>query len=73
MNLLSILSGVLKLANLIAGFVKDEQLMDAGEQKQIAKSLAQVVVATDTARLVDEEVSAMTDEQVDAALEGDFR
>jgi hypothetical protein len=70
---LSILSGVLKLANIIAGLMKDRQLLDAGEKKAIAKSLLAVADAVGVSKAVEDEIAAMTDEQVDAALEGDFR
>jgi hypothetical protein len=70
---LSILSGVLKLAKFIAGLMKDRQLLDAGEQKAIAKSLLAVADAVGVSKAVEDEIAAMTDEQVDAALEEDFR
>lgn len=38
MNLLSVLKGLLTLANLIAKYLNDKQLLEAGEYKQIAKS-----------------------------------
>jgi|GEM_PF-2536436 len=70
---LSLLSGVLKLASWLAKLVNDRQLMDAGEQRGVAKSLAEIIVATDTAAEVDAHVAGLTDAQVDEELEGDFR
>lgn len=70
---LSILSGVLKLANMIAGLMKDRQLLDAGEARGVAKSLASIMTSLDIAKDVEAEVAAMSDAEVDKALEGDFR
>jgi hypothetical protein len=72
-NLLSILSGLLKLAVLVGEIMRDRQLLDAGEQKAIAKSLLAVADAVGVGQAVEDEIAAMTDEQVDAALEEDFR
>jgi hypothetical protein len=73
MSWLSIFSGVLKLAALIGEIMRDRQLLDAGEKKAIAKSLLAVADAVGVSKAVEDEIAAMTDEQVDAALEEDFR
>jgi len=70
---LSLLSGVLKLAMLIGEIMRDRQLLDAGEQKAIAKSLLAVADAVGVSKAVEDQIAALTDEQVDAALEEDFR
>jgi hypothetical protein len=70
---LKLLSGVLKLAMLIGEIMRDRQLLDAGEQKAIAKSLLAVADAVGVSQAVEDEIAALTEEQVDAALEGDFR
>ena len=41
MGWLNILKGILGLANMVAKFVSDKQLMDAGEAKAVARNLSQ--------------------------------
>ena len=60
----SILSGVLKLASLIAGYLKDQQLMDAGAQREVSKMLKEVSDRAGIAREIEAETARMTPEQI---------
>ena len=73
MGWLSVIRAGLKLITLAIGLAKDRELMNAGEDKQIAKSLAEIQVALGVSREVEAEVAALTDVQVDAQLEQEFR
>ena len=66
---LSILSTGLKLFAKIAEVIKDRQLLSAGEDRQIAKSLAAIQVSLGLTAVVAEEVSAMTPEEIHDELE----
>ena len=67
---LSILSGLLKLAGAIADIVRERQLMDAGEARGLAKSLAGIAERAGIAREVETETARMTPDQVLRDLEG---
>lgn len=66
----SILSGLLKLAGLIADIVKERQLMDAGEARGLAKSLAGIAERAGIAREIEEETARMSPDQILRDLEG---
>lgn len=74
-SILGLLKAALTFVNLLAGIVKDKQLMDAGESKQIAKSFADIQVTLGIVERVADEVEALSDAEVDAELEklGEFR
>lgn len=68
MSWLSLGLALLKLANLILGLVKDQQLMDAGVDRQIAETSAAILKRTQAGKEVVAKVTAMTEAQVDEAL-----
>jgi hypothetical protein len=71
MGWLGLLKVVLSLANAIAGYVKDKQLLDAGAAQETARSLAQLQQRLGLVAQVDAEVKALTDADLNAALRGD--
>lgn len=66
----SILSGALKLAGLIAGYLKDRQLMDAGAQREVSKMLVAISDRAGIAREIEAETAGMTAEEVLRDLDG---
>lgn len=67
----SILSGALKLAGLIAGYLKDRQLMDAGAQREVSKMLGEITHRAGIADQVRAEIAGMSDNDLDAELRGE--
>jgi hypothetical protein len=63
----------LQLVNWIIDQLERRKQLAEGERRQIAKALAQVTIAGKMAKEVDDEVKALSDDEVDAALRGDFR
>jgi len=51
-GLMSAISGALKLLNKVMGFFKDRQLIQAGEDKAVRKSLEESADANETARKI---------------------
>lgn len=62
---------VLVLLTRIAGTVRNKNLMDAGEAKATARSLAALTHALGISQQVREEVAALSDADLDAELRGD--
>lgn len=58
----------LKLTNLLVGWAKDKQQMDAGADRAVAQASVAILNKTQSAKQVMAEVMAMTDSQVDEAL-----
>lgn len=58
----------LKLANLILGLVKDQQLIDAGVDKEIARNSASILARTEIGKQIDLRAAGLTEAQVDAEL-----
>jgi hypothetical protein len=71
MNLLAVFRAVLSLANILADFVRDKQLMDAGEAMATAKSLAALSQRLGIANQVAAEVASLSNDELDADLRGD--
>lgn len=69
MGWLSLLKIVLSLASTIANYVREAKLMDAGEQKAVAKMLKAVSTSAGIARDIELETARMTPEQVLRDLE----
>ena len=67
---LSILSGLLKLAGAIAELMRNNQLMNAGEARGLAKSLVEIGKRAGIAREIEEETARMTPDQILRDLEG---
>lgn len=70
MTIVSIVLALLKLAGILADYARTKQAMDAGEDKAIAQASASILAKSAAAKEVWEEVSKMTDKQVDDGLKG---
>lgn len=66
----SIILAILKLINVFMSFAQERQLIQAGADAEIAKASASILLKTESAKQVMQEVTAMTEKQVDAALKG---
>ena len=75
MRWFSILSGALKLAGLIAGYLKDRQLMDAGAQREVSKMLVAISDRAGIAREIEAETAKMTPDEIlrDLEQKGELR
>lgn len=62
---------LLSIANRIAGTVRADKLMDAGEAKATAASLAALSARLGIAQQVAEEVARLSEADLDADLRGD--
>jgi hypothetical protein len=71
MNLLAIFRAVIGLASILADIVREKQLMDAGEAKATAKSLAALSSRLGIAQAVADEVAALSDDEINADLRGE--
>jgi hypothetical protein len=70
-NALAVLKLVLSLASTLASYVREKGLMNAGEAKATARSLAALSERLGIAQEVAREVAAMSDADLDAELRGD--
>ena len=67
---LTLLKLFLTAAAGIAGWLRNNQLLDAGASQQIAKQLAEVARQGGLSQQIRDEVANMTDPALDAALQG---
>lgn len=70
---LAIFRAVLSLANSIAKIIQEKALMDAGEARGVAKSLAEMQRRLEIGDAVDAEVKALTDQEARDKLKKDAR
>jgi hypothetical protein len=70
MSWLGLLKLVLTFADKIADIIRANQLIDAGEQKQIAAQLSRIASTMRVAREVSDETARMSDAELDADLAG---
>lgn len=71
LSAIGILKALLALANGIAGYIREENLMKAGEARAVAKSMAALAGRLNIGREIVAEVEAMSDDDLDAELRGD--
>ena len=71
MNWLAVLKLVLLLADRIARIIAERDLIAAGEERAVAKSLAAIAGRLGIAQAIAAETAAMSDEALDAELAGD--
>lgn len=71
MTWFKVLQGILALANAVANLVREQKLMDAGEAKAVAGSLAALSSRLGISQEVREAVARLSDEELDAELRGD--
>jgi hypothetical protein len=70
MKLLSIISALLSLANTLFTWAKNQQLIQAGEDKAVAQAALSILRKTEVGKRNMEKVDAMSDDEVDDALRG---
>lgn len=71
MSLLSLVTGVLKLANLLIGMARDRQLLNAGAQAEIGRQVVEITRRAGIADQVRAEIAVMSDDDLNAELRGD--
>lgn len=71
LSAIGILRALLALANGIAGYIREENLMKAGEARAVAKSMAALAGRLNLGRDIVAEVEALSDDDLDAQLRGD--
>lgn len=71
MNLLSIVTTLVKLAAAVAGYMRDRQLLDAGAEQQIAREMSAMANRLEIGQLVRYKIAAMSEDELDTALRGD--
>jgi hypothetical protein len=64
---------LLQLARSILSWLERERAIAEGERREVAKQLAAIAASAQIARETADEISRLTDAQVDDALSGDFR
>jgi hypothetical protein len=64
---------LLQLARSILSWLEREKAIKEGERREVARQLAAVAAAAQIAAETRDEISRLTDAQVDDALSGDFR
>lgn len=71
MNWLALLKVVGQIFLTISNIIRERQLMDAGEARGLAKTLAKAANNLKIGNELALEIVAMTDDELDAALRGD--
>lgn len=73
MNWISLILALVKLANLIFGWLHENEMIKEGEDRAVAKALAEMAKRSTTIREIEGRFANMTPEQVNRELEQDFR
>lgn len=71
MSAIGLLRALLALANGIASFIREENLMKAGEARAVAKSMAVLSARLRLGKEITAEIEAMSEDDLDAELRGD--
>lgn len=64
---------LLEVTRQILSYMETNRLIKEGERQQIARELARAAQAAALANKVRDEVDKLSDDEVDAALRGDYR
>ena len=64
---------LLQVTRLVLSHMERSNLIKQGEREQIAREMARVALAGALAREIRSAVEKLSDEEVDAALRGDYR
>lgn len=64
---------LLQVTRLVLSHMERTRLIKEGERQQIAREMARAVQAASLADQIRAEVDKLTDDEVDAALRGDYR
>lgn len=70
MSWLSLALSLLKLVNMIMGYMRERELISKGYDQAIAEVTQLILVKTEAGKKIMEKVNAMSDEEVDAGLRG---
>lgn len=64
---------LLQVTRQVLAYMERSRLIQEGERKQIAREMARVAQAGALAKEIRSEVEKLSDDEVDAALRGDYR
>ena len=64
---------LLQIAKQVFTLVERRRLIAEGERQQIAKQLEAIATAAKMSQAIRAEIRMMTDDEIDAALRGDYR
>lgn len=64
---------LLQVTRQVLSYMERSRLIQEGERKQIAREMARVAQAGALAKEIRSEVEKLSDDEVDAALRGDYR
>lgn len=73
MTYLKIVLLLLQLARSIMAWLEREKAIKEGERREVAKQLAAIAAAAQIKAETQQEISRLSDAQVDDSLSGDFR
>lgn len=65
---IAILKTALSIVSTIANYIHEENLMDAGEDRAIAKQMAEIASRLKISDAMLQEIEAMSDEEIDKEL-----
>lgn len=71
MTWIAVLKLGLQLLLTLSEFIREKQLLDAGESVAVAKSMAELSRRLDVVEQVRSEIEAMSDDELDRALRGE--
>jgi hypothetical protein len=70
---IQVVLAILKIVSTLIRLGEQRQWIADGERRAIARGLADAVKAAHAAKAIRREIEAMTDDEVDAGLAGDYR
>ena len=70
MSWISLALSLLKLVNMIMGYVREREMIAKGYDQAIAEVTQSILIKTDAGKAIMEKVNAMSDAEVDAGLRG---
>ena len=70
MTWVSLALSLLKLVNMIMGYVRERELISKGYDQAIAEVTQSILVKTTAGKAIMEKVNALSDKEVDDALRG---
>ncbi len=70
---IQVVLAILKVASALIRLGEQRRWIAEGERRALARGLAEAVKAANVAAAIRRDIEAMTDDEVDRALSGDFR
>ncbi len=70
---IQVVLAILKVASALIRLGEQRRWIAEGERRALARGLAEAVKAANAAAAIRRDIEAMTDDEVDRALSGDFR